>query len=171
MNIFASYADPVKCAVVLDDGRVNKMLTESVQMLAVACYTHNVPTIYIPVNVNNQLYSAKSHKHHPCTIWASLNKENFLWLLHHAKALSDEYTKRFGKYQHNSSNVANLYNAVHYIKDGALTKWPNCATMHKYIDDIHLAYKLELEYKWANVKPKYRQTWYKQPTFPGWIKE
>ena len=38
-----------------------------------------------------------AHLNHPCTIWARESVMNYKWLYSHFHALSDEYTKRYGK--------------------------------------------------------------------------
>ena len=39
----------------------------------------------------------KVHVNHPSTIWCRRSAENYIWLYDHFCALSDEYTKRYGK--------------------------------------------------------------------------
>jgi len=39
----------------------------------------------------------RAYYKHPCSIWTRTSKANYEWLLAHAFALSDEYTRRYGK--------------------------------------------------------------------------
>lgn len=167
MNIFASYPDPVTSAKVLDDGRVNKMITESLQMIAVVMHKYGVPHEFIPTNASMRVFSARAHAQHPCTIWAGKSGTNFMWLVEHTRALCGEFERRYGKPQRGAANTDGLENALPYLPIGDLTPFPNCTTF-KYIEDVHAAYKHALLDKWVNKKPKYKQTWYGSTTFPGW---
>ena len=42
-------------------------------------------------------HHTKSFYNHPCTIWARESQENYEWLLDHAYAMCQEYTRRYGK--------------------------------------------------------------------------
>lgn len=166
MNIFVTYPDPVKCAQILDDNRVNKMITESLQMMAVALHFHGVPIELIPKNASGNTYGAHAHLNHPCTIWVRLNRSNYSWLLRHTEALCSEYETRRGKSQLGTRSLAILNEASKFIPEGELTPFVNCS-LYKGIE-LHEAYKLTMEHKWANKKPKYKQTWCGSETFPGW---
>lgn len=84
MNIFILSSDPVLAAQYQCDKHVPKMVLESAQMLCLA----------LPKNLSPY---KQAYQHHPCSVWALSSKYNYLWLLNHAKALSDEYTFRFEK--------------------------------------------------------------------------
>jgi Pyrimidine dimer DNA glycosylase len=167
MNIFASYDDPVKCAQVLDDGRVNKMITESLQMLAVVMHRYGVPHQHIPKNQDGKVFSAKAHANHPCTLWAGLTGNNFMWLVKHTEALCHEFWIRHGRQQRGYINTYDLNKALPYLPIGDLTPFVNCSA-HKDVADVHEAYRLTLTDKWMFKKPKYRLTWHGKPQFPGW---
>ena len=84
MNIFAVNQDPRKAARELCDKHVVKMILESAQMLCSAFPNGDAP--YKQAYVN-----------HPCTIWARETIQNYEWLLSHAYAMCQEYTRRYGK--------------------------------------------------------------------------
>lgn len=85
MNIFLLDSDAVKAAQMSCDRHCVKMVLEGAQLLCSAfSYADNPP------------YKI-THKNHPCSVWARLSKNNYLWLINHAKALASEYEFRFGK--------------------------------------------------------------------------
>ena len=84
MNIFAVDKDPKISAQQLCDKHVVKMILESAQMLCSAYPNGDAP------------YKRAFYKH-PCTIWARESQENYEWLLAHAYAMCQEYTRRYGK--------------------------------------------------------------------------
>jgi len=87
MNIFYISTDPVRAAVWQCDKHVVKMILESAQMLCTA--HHEFGNHDVPYKV--------AHRNHPSTIWARESAANYRWLYRHFKALSDEYTLRYGK--------------------------------------------------------------------------
>lgn len=94
MNIFVLDKDPVISAQQQVDKHVVKMPLESAQMLCSALIRHGLTdTPY-----------RQAHKNHPCTLWAGDNRSNFMWLVQHGIALSQEYTRRYGK-RHKSQDV------------------------------------------------------------------
>jgi hypothetical protein len=64
------------------------MILESAQMLCTAHHHFD--------NGDNVPYK-KAHYNHPSTIWCRQRTGNYLWLYNHMVALSDEYTRRYGK--------------------------------------------------------------------------
>ena len=110
MNIFYLDNDPQKAAEMLIDKHVVKMVLESAQLLCTChrivdgqhgykisaagrrlqTWTHPDP------EMEEKLYKSQ-HFNHPCSIWLRESTEHYEWLYKHFKALSDEYTKRYGK--------------------------------------------------------------------------
>lgn len=168
MNIFVTTSDPVKAASYLDDMRVNKMITESLQMLATAMIRHGAVDADLPRNKAGTAYKP-SHQKHPCTIWTGDSGENFEWLYLHTVALCNEWHARTGKRQIGDANLSIVSQFLYNMPWTGQTPFVNCTTNFKHIADIHEAYRLQLELKWNNKKEKYRQTWYKSDIFPGWI--
>jgi len=91
MNIVILSENYIKAAQLQKDKHVCKLLVESAQIL---CNCHNQELV--PYK--------RTHYNHPCCIWARESEGNYNWLLHHAYALSDEYTFRYGKI-HKCKNV------------------------------------------------------------------
>ena len=92
MNIFYVDKDPFKVAAMLPDKLVVKMPLESAQMLSTVNRVYNGDAWCDLAG----LYKT-AHLNHPCTIWARESVMNYKWLYSHFHALSDEYTKRYGK--------------------------------------------------------------------------
>lgn len=88
MNVFVLDRDTRLCAQYHNNKHVVKMILETTQLLNNALIK-NVPE-YEPVY-------RKTHFNHPCSIWASKSKRNFLWLLDLGLELCKEYTFRYGK--------------------------------------------------------------------------
>ena len=92
---------PTQSAKVLCDVHVVKMLLESVQLLCNAWhFSKSVNTWQFP------LYKA-THTKHVCSRWICSDVENYKWLLNHALALSEEYTKRYNKI-HKSDKILKM---------------------------------------------------------------
>ena len=151
MNIFAITPDPIECAELLDNRRVNKMITESMQMLSMALDINGAPSSAFAVNKSGNPYkSNKAHLKHPCTLWAAKSRENFLWLCMHTEALCDEFKLRYGHEQHGRSNLPRMYEAAHYIPEGELTPFAKCVDDDlKSITNVHTAYSQYMLRKWS----------------------
>lgn len=162
MNIFISDDNYKNCAQALDDKRLVKMVLETTQLLSTA------------VNECGGTAPYKStHKNHPCSVWARQTKGNFLWLLKHAYALANEYTKRFDKV-HKCEHIIRLIDnecLVECLPDGPLTPFPNCTTnktkgfSFKHITNVTEAYKQYLNARWATDTRKPVWTGRSKPTW------
>lgn len=153
MNIFKSFDCPERCAIVLDDKRVIKMILESSQILS---------TVVHKINAELDAPYKSTHMNHPCTLWAGFSQGNFIWLNNHMKYLCSEYTRRYSKY-HVCSYHYDIYADLSYklnFNSFDLTEHPNC-TIYKEIPNVNIAYKMALLTKWENDKriPK----WNRQP--------
>jgi len=148
MNIFVTSRDPVKAAMYLDDQRVVKMATESIQMLFtcidVMCKWE--PTMFRPQQPN-----------HPCTVWVRQAKDNFLWLYEHALALEAEWQFRWGHTKQQAAVLRfNQHKGWRHAKNlpKGSTPFVNCAANKEYdldfkhIDNVHKAYRLYLKARW-----------------------
>ena len=150
MNIFVTDYDPVLSAKVLDDKRVNKMITEGIQMLAYALDRHKCPLL--PVTKAGTPYRVGGpHKKHPCSVWAGNTRANYMWLWEHTNALCLEWFNRKGKYQSGYHNLDNLQAMRGYIPAGPLEPFQN-SSMYKDLPDTIEAYKATMIYKWDHDK-------------------
>jgi len=145
MNIFATDNNPIQSAIYLDDKRVVKMVLESTQMLCTAINEWG----------GNAPYKS-THKNHPANVWVRQTRHNFDWLLAHAKALSAEYTYRYGKIHKCLDILSNIekHNLNVLVPGGPLTPFANCAAhkgkeiSFKHIADVTEAYKQYLNLRW-----------------------
>lgn len=93
MNVFYFYDCPVKSAKAQPDKLLVKMPLECAQMLS-ACHRILDGEDYAD---EHGLYK-KTHANHPCSIWLRESTGNYNWLFRHFKALSEEYTERYGRH-------------------------------------------------------------------------
>ena len=114
MNIFILDHDPVQAAILQCDKHIVKMVLESAQMLSTAHRVLDgalgrfpsksgktmVKGWSLPDVREATLYKAV-HVGHPCTVWSMESLANYKWHYAHFKALSEEFTYRYGK-QHKS---------------------------------------------------------------------
>ena len=87
MNIFYLDSCPRAAAVQQCDKHVVKMILESAQMLSTAHHEHN----------SSRAVYKTTHKNHPSTVWTRESVKHYNWLYAHMKALSEEYTHRYGR--------------------------------------------------------------------------
>ena len=137
MNIFAVNDNPVLAAQDLPDKLVVKMVTESLQLLTPWAFNTHSAHIRKPDGTN---YGTKGFAHHPCAKWLYESPANVSWLLDHAIAMSDEYTKRYGK-QHGANygllQIDELF-VLHY--GDTRTKW---ADHTKFVQAMPEEFKIE----------------------------
>lgn len=114
MNIFALDRDPKKAAEYHCDKHVVKMILESAQMKSTAHWLHLLynrnkdikdfkkvrdAKEWLYENTDSRLHPPykMTHVHHPCTLWVSSTKENYIWHYKLLFYLCKEYTKRYKK--------------------------------------------------------------------------
>lgn len=159
MNIFYSDINPEICARNLDNLRVNKMITESCQMLSTALRVNGVnhPGLY-----------KIAYKNHSCTLWVTKGRFNFLWLCKHTEALLNEFRKfgHVGKHV-NSSRILEICSEKQGdIPDTPFVKPPDCTTFKSRTDlDLTERYKRYLIEKWDN---DVREPSWKNRIQPDW---
>lgn len=143
MNIFVTSDNAAKCARYLDDKRVVKMCSETIQLLTAAVVSHGGKG---PVGL--------THVSHPCAVWARETRGNYMWLLRHAKALFLEKSERFGSVHMYEDYVPMLEAQNGIIPAGPRTPFANCAAnasfglSFKHVQDTRLAYRLYLTERW-----------------------
>lgn len=158
MNIFASFQDPERSARYLDDQRVVKMMTESVQMLCT--------TLHVVGQGSLDLHKPEQ-PNHPCTKWVREGIENFEWLYEHALALQDEWRLRWDHNKDHKSiavfNRAKAYRRRKVLPPGC-TPFVNCAAnstlgiSFKHVKNTNLAYRLYLDARWKLQQQEYPRT-------------
>jgi hypothetical protein len=139
VNIFATSDDPEACAKFLDNKRVVKMILESAQLLSTAQWRNGRDGWY-----------ALTHANHPCAMWTSATRDNYLWVYEHLKALLNEYTVRYTKVHKCNEIVPTAAVGRLNIPTGALLEFENC-TNFKHLP-VHEAYVHQLLVKWNQDK-------------------
>jgi hypothetical protein len=158
MQVFASSSDPTLCAQWLDDKRVNKMITESAQIICTVLRTDGI----------KNLPFKSTHEHHPVTKWAGSSGANLWWLLRHHFALHAEWSHRFGKL-HASGLSEEQTASVRITKEPQTFLNAAKSTIREvdftWVEDVHQAYRLYLTARWLRdtLQPK----WTKRSA-PGW---
>lgn len=160
MNIFVTSPCPIESARFLDDKRVIKMCSESLQLICTALSLRGVDQGELPMK--------PTHVNHPSNIWVRSSRSNYLWLCCHWEALCDE---KFTRYPDNkpyihAHHAERLRGYDRLFGDIGLTPFANCAAngemgiSYKHIDDVHIAYQLYLNDRWDsdNREP----TWYRE---------
>jgi hypothetical protein len=169
LNIFVTHSDPCIAAQALDDKRLNKMIVESVQMMAYALKRHGSQCV--PYTISGKPYrTSGGHRNHPCTLWAGNTRANYKWLLMHFSSMLDEYCLRFNKVHGCSPNFNILAAGMEDIPEGELEDFVNCsryittAVGRKSVIDM---YRRTMWDKWDEdkVEPKWTKhsppEWYK----------
>jgi hypothetical protein len=165
MNIFVTDESPKDSAEALDDVRLNKMITESAQLMAAALIINGCPAHEMPIaKATGKPYSL-THKNHPCAVWTRHTRDNCFWLFQHFQAMLDEYVFRHGKEHYSRTNEHLFGNGIGYLPIGPRTPFQNCSR-YKELETI-FAYRQTMDEKWREDtrKPK----WTKRGK-PAWSK-
>lgn len=159
MQIFMSDKNHKQCAKNLDDRRLIKMPVEAAQIASTALWMNNC-------DIAETMYSQgkiylPTHEYHPVTAWCYQNYNHYINTVIHGLELCQEYSIRFNYKVHTTEEK------LFKLLDIGPEYWnnvteaypmPNATTHHKHIDNIYLAYKQELCYKW-NIIDKQEPKW------------
>lgn len=120
MNIFVTSPCPEESAIVLPDSHINKMPTETCQMLAHVASRHYNNYGTLP-KINGDPYKTENiaQRKHPCTIWATKSIHNATWLLYHGLMICEEFERRFG---HSHGTYKTLLAAFDIFPEGNLNE-------------------------------------------------
>ena len=142
MNIFYVESSPQGAAMALCDKHVNKMTTETAQMLSTAVHRHLsrpnssvLPHIYRP-----------AYHHHPSTRWVGENLAQYVWAYALLKALCDEFEYRgFKKGQPHAARALLHYlgsfEVIAQIPNGTFDAPPLCMPDQYKQTDAMQAYR------------------------------
>jgi len=161
MNIFALSRNPYKSAEEMIDKHVIKMPTESCQMLHTnvlfADYVKHYgeePSLAELKQFHRDIGSnlmIPAMLNHPSTVWARQTDDNARWLYEHAKALCDEYTKRYGKEHGSEARIYDISHEIHVHSD-----WKNASAVTIAMDDKYrLDYNNDID-MWDFVNKQYQ---------------
>jgi hypothetical protein len=165
MNIFCTDECPKISAQSLDNIRVNKMITESLQMLVTAMRLKGASEEDLPCRVDGQPMKI-SHVNHPCSIWVRESRQNYLWLWEHLKSLTEEFEFRYGKKHHGASQLEKAYKGAFLIEDKPITSFQNSSVFKN--KPTFEAYKATMVNKWKNDTripswgSRQKPNWYEQ---------
>ena len=152
MNIFVLDESPIVSAKYACDKHVVKMILESAQML---CAIH--PQGTAPYK--------RTHYNHPCTKWVRESAKNYEWLLIHAYALCDEYTRRYGKVHKTQAVIDWCDDNRLELPDIGLTKQPTCMPDYCKTENVVESYRKF----YINEKVKFAK--WKDGNIPSWFEE
>jgi hypothetical protein len=135
MNIFALHDDPLMAASYMCDKHVVKMILESAQMLSTVHHVTESP-------MNKEKLYKKCFVNHPCTLWVTYSKANYIWLSEHALALSHIYARRYNKC-HKSFPLLHAMNVqIPELPNRGLTEFAQAMPeQYKTMGDPVLAYR------------------------------
>lgn len=169
MNIFVTDENPVICAKALDDLRLNKMITESAQMLSTAVL--RCSDEFWKSNRDDKLIAQEmglckmTHLNHPCNKWARETRDNFLWLYSHYQAMAEEWCFRKKKIHNGFKKYAkNIITRFDRIPAGSQTDFVNCSGFK--LETVFESYQACLSNKWKNDK---RQPKWTNRICPSWF--
>lgn len=155
MNVFATSSCPVESALALDDLRLNKMITESVQILCTAKHL---------CGRGESWMMRPTHVNHPCVRWAC-DEANYSWLHAHAVKMSTLYAAVADRVHKSAQMLPALSIGA---KSGAPSAFMNCArNLSLGLDftglPIHEAYRRYLAARWAAAARPPRWTYGSKP--------
>ena len=146
MNIHVSSPIPYSCAERLDNVRLNKMITETAQMLSMWCHYHEH---YSSVEYD----LGATHLRHPCFLWLLSDQRHYDWTVRYFTALCQEWEARRGKVHKGATLIGDF--VPHAMLGNAEPDWFQNAARSKvldidytHIEDVHQAYLLYLNDRW-----------------------
>lgn len=162
---------PKKAAVTLPNKLIVKMPVESSQLLANHFTLEELASPTCPKTMKG---TARKHFNpkHGCSIWANYSLANYEWLLKHALALCDEYSRRYNK-QH--FVLSFLYWVSSNLKKNRFT----CTSLtpvylampdeyKKYSGDDFIASAVESYREYMLKEKAYYSKWPTKKDIPAW---
>jgi len=163
MNIFAVSPNPTECAQALDDKRLNKMVTETAQLLSNAVHKWGFSEA-------DRVYKL-THRNHPCTMWVCEKVNHFGWTITLLDAMREEWYHRTDLFHGAGIRVADpLISVLDELDEDDLSPtpsyFPNC-TPYNWVD-VHAAYRQTLCDKWYADAEKGRPPQWTNRSPPTW---
>jgi len=152
MQLFITSADPVECAQALDDKRLNKIITESAQVICTVLAGDGF----------KGLPFKPTHDHHPIVLWAGETNANLYWTCRYHIALHDEWLYRGGRTHASRIDQAILSNISSRNAPKAFINAAKNESLEidfTWVDDVFMAYQMYLTARWMNdrVLPKWKR--------------
>lgn len=159
MNLFVTDEHPLKAACHLDDIRLNKMITESCQMIVLALAKNGLPASELPLTKAGTPYKTKGHANHPVTLWTGRISGNFLWHVNYLKSALTEYEYRYEKTRTGMNIVDLACKWLALIPEGNLEPFQNSSEYKETIaQDVIYCYRQTMLDKWHRDKIKVKWT-------------
>lgn len=123
MNIFFLDTDPIVAASYYCNSHSSKMVLEFSEILSTNFLLKGISLGYKPTHLN-----------HPSTKWARETKQNFIWFITHAFAVSAEYSKRYGKIHKSHAILVKAYENMDKLElpDTGLTEFAIAINEHQF---------------------------------------
>ena len=131
--------------------------------------THGGPG-WQPLVAPDQLCAGMAYSNHPVALWVRQTYGNALWTFRHAKALAEEYERRFGRVHGSAQRLAFLWRWLDIVPAGSRQRFANC-TRHRglQLDFTHMptidGYRHYLAARWKTDK---RPVQFTTRTPPKW---
>lgn len=134
MNIFIVDSDPYVAAKSLCGKHCVKMPEETGNMLLWQVKRAGIELPKTTQGVTKKL----SHENHPCTVWLSASRANYIWGLKHFGALLEEYWLRYDKTHFAQTyhsiimpNIDRILDSISQDRTPETTPFPRCFGEHK----------------------------------------
>lgn len=190
MNIFVTSEDHKTIALDHPDNLLNKMITETAQLLCTCYRFYNgspgkiiSPKTKKSINNNYVLHDLgennnlpvifmSTHLNHPINRWLRESKENYIWTLQLLNSLHEEFLYRRSKHHGSYIKTYDTLLNVPNIKSLGMTPHPFCMFEEFKSENLHESYKNFLNNKffvWATRtdKRKIFVSWTKRKV-PHW---
>jgi hypothetical protein len=152
VNIFVLDESPIISAKYACDKHVVKMILESAQMLCSAQPEGTAPY-------------KRTHYNHPCNKWVRESARNYEWLLLHAYALCEEYTRRYDKIHKTEKVIEWCDENRPELPNIEMTKQPTCMPDYCKSNSVVESYRKF----YINEKSKFAK--WKDGRIPLWYSE
>ena len=166
MNIFMTHPSPVQSARWLDDVRVNKMFIESCQLLSTAIRIISNDDL----TICDGIYKP-THKNHGCAIWVRTARDNYTWVVQHARELYRLYHKKSNRVHACLAILDRLEPLAYIIPDGSTEPYNGARNKEHKVDytderNVYTAYRKYLTARWK--LDRRTPTWVEREV-PFWI--
>ena len=154
MNIFHLSQCPSRSASYLCDKHVNKMLTETVQMLSAVHFIHG--------NHHDDMMSPYWRRH-PMSKWIAETEGNYRWTYKHFVGIMNEYWKRYYKVHATFRKAQYFVDAPPAIPKAGFTTPPLCMPDQYHSSNYVASYRMY----YAREKSHFAK-WVKGTDVPFW---
>lgn len=140
MNIFYLDPNPRKCAQYHFDKHINKLITESAQMMSTALWCSD-PLIAEDYLKTGSCYMP-THINHPSNIWVRQSLTNYIWLRNLIIYLNEERKYRWDKQNDHKSYLIAMILPFPNLPIDEFTQPPQAMPERLHQEDSVLAYRL-----------------------------